>query len=132
MTERKIRPVFASAGMKLFSFMRADTTFFQDSLEHLVGRSELYLSSRRSFNDPFDMNPILKCDWTTSGIRQHMKNIAAQPHLSGATLGALAGFLSRRGAIDKRVFGTKNLRTLKDRFPGHMSKMLDEVGIPCL
>src|SRR5215213_9760425 len=119
---------YASAGMKLFRFMNPSQSHFLENITHLVDRNEVYLSSRRNFNDPFDMNPVLKCDWTIGGIRRHMLNIAENPLRSSAGDDVIGQYLN----LPKRSrVPTSMVQKFKDRFPGYMNGLLDKVGVCC-
>src|SRR5690349_8089598 len=85
-----LSPQYAREGMSLFRFYDACSPFFLPSLERLLLRHELYLSSRRKFNDPFDVRPLLHCDWTIDARRTHLKNIIANPGLAASSRVAMA------------------------------------------
>jgi hypothetical protein len=123
-----IKKLYATAGMKLFRFMNPRSAHFQDAMEHLVCGNEVFLSSRKGFNDPFDMNPILICDWTISGIRRHMLNIAENPFRSAAGDEVIAQYLTlpKRSRIPAAM-----VQKFKDDFPVYMGRLLDRVGVCC-
>jgi hypothetical protein len=126
-----MKTVYANAGKQLYRFLRADSPHFQSSVEHLISCGEVYLSSRRNFNDPFDMNPILKCDWTISQIRKHAEKIITNPALSSAPAAVIAACLPPDGTIPRKAFSLANMRILKDKFPTYMNELLDHVGVCC-
>lgn len=121
---------YASAGMKLFRFMKPDTEYFAASIDHLICQNEIFLACRNDFNDPFDMHPILECDWTIPGIRKHMQNIAANPLRAAATPEVIAQYLATAPSRMPRVPLT-TLRKIKERFIPHMTHYLDEIGVCC-
>ena len=120
--------IYASPGMKLFRFMNSEADHFQTSLEHLLCNNEVFLSSRQDFNDPFDMNPILKSDWTIGGIRRHVLNVARNPMMSSAPDETIAQYF--RGPKQAKIPSTA-LRSIKEKFPHYMKRLLDGVGVCC-
>jgi hypothetical protein len=127
-----VKAEYAPAGKSLFRFFRPNTPVFHDTLEHLMLKSELYLASRKNFNDPYDMNPILKMDWTTSKIREHMKNIAANPSRSSLSTPEIARYaLSTPSKIPNSILSTKSIRDFKEQFYQYMPGLLDKVGVCC-
>lgn len=122
---------YAAPGMRLFRFLRPDTVHFQESIDRLLRKNEIYLSSRRRFNDPFDMNPVFKADWTTDGIRRHIEAILANPTASSAGTDLVVKLLQVSGRPSKEVVSVQNIRSLKQKFPEYMNNLLDKVGVCC-
>lgn len=46
--------------------------------ERIFTKNEIYFSSARDFNDPFDCRPCLKTDFTDKRRRQHSKHLVAK------------------------------------------------------
>jgi hypothetical protein len=124
-----VSPQYAQEGMSLFRFYDACGPFFLPSLERLLLRHEVYLSSRKKFNDPFDVRPLLHCDWTVGEIRAHLKNIVANP--SRAASSRVAMTVLNAGYNQEAALSLKKVRALKDKFPTYMGTLLDGMGICC-
>ena len=122
-------PEYAAPGKRLFRFWDSSGPFFKINLEQLICRNHLYLSARSNFNDPFDLHPIVKCDWTISGIRQHAQNIFENPLQSAASPEKIISALEAPRV--KADFSLKNMRQFKQKFPQYMAELLDAMGICC-
>lgn len=77
------------------------------------------------------MNPVLKTDWTTAAIREHMKTIIADPSQSSASSEATLAYMQFGGKAPKGFFSTKTIRKLKESFPSYMGDLLDKMGVCC-
>ncbi|MGH7935521.1 MAG: DUF2971 domain-containing protein [Chthoniobacterales bacterium] len=127
----QVKSQYAPPSKSLYRFFSSDTDYFRDTIEHLVCKNEIYLSSRQTFNDPYDMNPLLKSDWTTHAIREHMKAIAANPSRSSAEFELVTAFLRTGGTAPREALSTQNIRRLKESFPKYMLGLLNKIGVCC-
>jgi hypothetical protein len=110
--------------------MRADTPHFREATRRLILENEIYLVSRSDLNDPFDMRPILDCDWTIKGMRQHIRNIYSNPLLAAASVN-LVEFSKIPETALRKTASLKQIRNFKDKFYEYMNELLDKVGICC-
>lgn len=116
--------------MRLHRFVRADSPHFREAMRRLVVENEIYLVSRSDLNDPFDMRPMLECDWTIEGVRQHIINIYENPLLAAAPVN-LVEFAKIPTSSLRRVASPKLARTFIAKYDDFMNNLLDEVGICC-
>jgi hypothetical protein len=127
MTEgKRITPEHRIAGQRLFRFWDAEGQYFKTNLERLISYNELYMSARNDFNDPFDVRPILKCDWTAEAIRQHAQAIFDNPSKAQQPRNVLQIW---RSGVVRPTFSLTEIRKLKKQFPIRMSGLLDRIGI---
>jgi hypothetical protein len=131
MQPNRVIPERAPAGKKLFRFWNATNPFFEVNMQRLIGDDELYLAARGSFNDPFDVHPLVKCDWTASGVRKHVMAIFADPMKAASPIDAMTSILAAGGQAPIGDFSLQKFREFKSRFPGYMSKLFDRLGICC-
>jgi hypothetical protein len=125
----RVLPEYAPARKRLFRFWDARSAYFKLNLERLLRNDELFLSSRKSFNDPFDVNPIIKSDWTASGIRAHLANIIENPGSAATPHTVLKTFFG--GVTHSPQLSLQKIRDLKNSFPGYMAALFDKLGICC-
>ncbi len=97
----RLQDEYARERQPLFRFYDARNEFFKDSLEHLICQNELYLSSRKNFNDPFDVNPVLKCDWTPAEIPRHAEKLLSNPLSASDPVAAVQRMFSA-GIVGKK------------------------------
>lgn len=125
-----IRPTYAAAGASLYRFISTSTAHFSEAINRLLLQNEIYLTSRLTLNDPFDIRPQLYCDWTTEGVRRHMANIFNNPLLSAAPVN-LPHYLQLPSSAAKKAASLKNIRLLKRNYKPYMEELLDNVGVCC-
>lgn len=124
------RPKYAPEGMKLFRFSAPSSPFFAENIERAVLLGEIFLSSRRMFNDPFDMSPIMKCDWTLRGIATHARNIVADPRKSVLDSSQIR-VIEQNPHWTNVKLSKRALQQIKNKFPNYLREVLDEMGVIC-
>src|SRR6266850_1013648 len=63
----------------LFRFMNHRAAHFWDAILDVLGEQKLFLNSRTKFNDPYDSQPKIVDDVSTSAIRDRAARMFSSP-----------------------------------------------------
>lgn len=104
----------------LYRFLDPRSPYFKDNIESMLLRDQVYLSSRRDFNDPFE--GVCRFDFSTDQAlwREHLAYSLRKARGIGK--------LKARSIVQRE---TKSLREVKATMLATMSQQLDEAGIAC-
>ncbi len=105
---------------------RAD--HFWPSIRDLLCEHKLFLNSRTKFNDPFDSQPIIEDDLSSSAIRDYFKHTLENPFNPNRSAIGVARILELR-ATGRTHLKRKNVQGIKTSLLKLAQEFLDTAGL---
>jgi Protein of unknown function (DUF2971) len=92
----------------------------------ILKTNQLYFTSRKRFNDPFDCRIPITWNASFKAVKRKLREVYQRkhPNLSPRELGKMIKLWRKRGDIDEMTIGKGGIQA--------MERMMDEVGILCL
>jgi hypothetical protein len=121
------KPAYVDTGTYLFRFLDHGTPHFESAISGILSRHELYLNSRKNFNDPFDSQPIIQNDLSSRVLRDYINEAIKDPFNPARSAISSAKILDMR-ASGKANLKKKQLSEIKDLLEKNAQAILDNAG----
>jgi hypothetical protein len=122
------QPTYIETGTYLFRFVDHRAPHFWAAITNLLSKHELFLNTRKNFNDPFDSQPVIEDDLSNRALRDYIGEAIKNPFNPTRSTMSVAKILEMR-ASGKTVLKKRELEKIKHILHKNAQKILDDAGL---
>jgi hypothetical protein len=119
---------YIKPGTYLFRFLNPSGPHFWPTITALLSEQMLILNSRRNFNDPFDSQPEIVNDVSSSALRAYLDDALQHPFNSRRSLASVARIMELK-ATGRTTLDKRHLENIKAGLHKSAEEILDAAGL---